>query len=77
MDWQQMINIAMATVLGVTGWFARQIWDSVQRLKDDLNRLEVELPTNYVRKSEIDIRFDKIEGILNKIFDKLESKADK
>lgn len=77
MEWQQIINIVMGAVLAVIGWFARQIWDSVQALKNDIQRIEVELPTNYVRRVEIDARFDKIEQILNKIFDKLESKADK
>lgn len=77
MEWQQVINLVAGTALAVFGWFCRQIWDSVQALKEDIKRIEVELPTNYVRRSEIDQRFDKIETILNKIFDRLDDKADK
>jgi predicted negative regulator of RcsB-dependent stress response len=77
MDWQNIINLALGSVIGVVGWFARQIWDSVQTLKEDIKQIEIDLPTNYARKVDIDARFDKIEHILQKIFDRLDSKADK
>jgi hypothetical protein len=77
MDWQNIINIALGTFIGAVGWFARQVWDSVQNLKEDIKQIEIDLPTNYARKIDIDARFDKLETILQKIFDRLESKADK
>jgi predicted negative regulator of RcsB-dependent stress response len=77
MDWQNIINLALGSVIGVVGWFARQIWDSVQTLKEDIKQIEIDLPTNYARKVDIDARFDKLEHILQKIFDRLDSKADK
>ena len=50
MDWQYLFNmVAGAGMLGV-GWWCRQIWDSVQNLKKDVQSIEVALPTNYVRK---------------------------
>jgi hypothetical protein len=77
MDWQNIINLALGTFIGAVGWFARQVWDSVQNLKEDIKQIEIDLPTNYARKIDIDARFDKLETILQKIFDRLESKADK
>jgi hypothetical protein len=77
MDWQNIINIALGTFIGAVGWFARQVWDSVQNLKEDIKQIEIDLPTNYARKIDIDARFDKLETILQKIFDRLDSKADK
>jgi hypothetical protein len=77
MDWQNVINLGLGAVIGTIGWFARQIWDSVQSLKDDIKQIEIDLPTNYARKVDIDARFDRLESILEKIFDRLESKADK
>jgi hypothetical protein len=77
MDWQNIINLALGSVIGVVGWFARQIWDSVQSLKNDIKQIEIDLPTHYARKIDIDARFDKLEFILQKIFDRLDSKADK
>lgn len=72
-----MINLIGGAVLAITGWFARQIWDSVQDLKNDIHQIEVDLPTYYVKRTDIDSRFDKLENILEKIFDRLEQKADK
>ena len=77
MEWQTMINLIGGAVLAITGWFARQIWDSVQDLKNDIHQIEVDLPTYYVKRVDIDSRFDKLENILEKIFDRLEQKADK
>lgn len=77
MNDQAIINLVMGTALAVIGWFARQLWDAVQTLKDDMKALEVELPTNYLRKDEFESRLDKIEMMLERIFDKLDSKVDK
>lgn len=74
---QTIINLGIGTMLAVLGWFARQLWDAVQTLKEDMKKIEVSLPTHYVRKDELEVRFDKLEVMLNKIFEKLDSKADK
>jgi hypothetical protein len=49
----------------------------VQDLKRDLQTVEVALPTHYVRKEELETRLDKLEAILMKIYDKLDTKVDK
>ena len=77
MDLQTLINVGAAAVLTVIGWFARQLWDAVERLKGDIQRIEVCLPSHYSRKDDIQCRFDKIDITLEKIFAKLEGKADK
>jgi len=74
---QDVINIIIGTVLSVLGWFARQLWDAVQILKSDMKSIEVSLPTHYVRKDELEQRFDKLEVMLNKISEKLDHKVDK
>jgi hypothetical protein len=77
MDWQYLFNlVGGAFMLGV-GWWCRQIWDSVQNLKKDVQDIEVALPTNYVRKVDLDVKFDKLESTLQRILDKLDQKADK
>lgn len=77
MDWQTLINIGAGTFLTAIGWFCREIWDSVQQLKNDVKQIEIDLPSNYVKKEEIKDRFDRIEMLLDKLFEKLENKADK
>ena len=77
MDGQAIFNLVGGAVLVCIGWWCKEIWDSVKALKDDIKDIEVDLPTHYVRKVDIDARLDKIDQVLERIFDKLESKADK
>jgi chaperonin cofactor prefoldin len=74
---QAIINLIIGAVLSVLGWFARQLWDAVQDLKKDVKQIEVDLPTHYVRKEDLESRLDRIEASLNRIFEKLDHKADK
>jgi chaperonin cofactor prefoldin len=77
MNDQAIINIIIGTVLSGLGWFARQLWDAVQDLKRDVKSIEVDLPTFYVRKEDLEARLDRMEASLNRIFEKLDHKADK
>ena len=77
MDWQNVINIVGGACLSVMGWFGRQLWDSVQKLKEDIKKIEIDLPTSYAKKSDMESQYNKIEAMLEKIFDKLDTKVDK
>jgi hypothetical protein len=77
MDLQTLINIGAGTVLAVIGWLARELWGAVKQLRTDIQRLEVSLPTSYVAKSDFKDALDKIEAGLDRIYAKLDGKADK
>jgi hypothetical protein len=77
MDTQTLLNVGISCALACLGWFARQVWEATQELKNDLKKIEVDLPTSYVRKVDIDARFDRLEAILDKIFERLDRKVDK
>lgn len=84
MDFQFMINLGGATAIGVGGWFARQLWDSVKELKADISDLKLHMSDSYVKKSEVDSikadmdkRFDRLEQMIARLFDKIDAKADK
>ena len=84
MDWQHIINLGGGTALAVMGWFARQLWDSVKELRDDISAIRLHVSENYVKKSEVegfradmDKRFDRLEQLLDKLYEKLDSKVDK
>jgi hypothetical protein len=77
MDHQTLVNIGGGIILAGIGWWARVIWDSVQRLKEDLHEIEVDLPKSYVSKSDLDKRMEHIESMFQRIYDKLDHKADK
>ena len=84
MDWQHVINVGAGGVLAVIGWFARQLWDAVKALQEDMKRLEISIADNYVKKSDMaqmkmdmNVRFDRVEHLLDKVYEKLENKADR
>jgi hypothetical protein len=84
MDWQHFINLGGATALAAGGWFARQLWDSVKELSADIAAIRLHVSENYVKKSEVDTfradmdkRFDRIEVLLDKLYERLDSKVDK
>jgi hypothetical protein len=84
MDWQNLINIAGGAALAVVGWFARQLWDSVKELKADIGDLRLHVSETYVKKSEMetleaqmDKRFDRVEQMIVKLYDKIDQKVDK
>jgi len=73
MDPQMLFNLAAGLIVGGIGWFARQIWDAVQKLQSDLHSLEVDLPKTYVSKTEYGEDFKEIKEICRQIFEKLSS----
>ena len=74
---QSTINLALSAALAIAGWFARILWEAVKALKEDLHRIEANLPIDYVRKDDMDKRMDHIETMFQRIYDKLDGKQDK
>ena len=77
MENQTLINYLIMMGAGVLAWLWKTLWNAVERLKGDLKDLEVKLPETYAMKIDIDKRFDRIEITLERIYEKLEAKADK
>jgi chaperonin cofactor prefoldin len=80
MEMQTLLNILFGLCnigMLILGWIFRQVWDAVKDLKEDVKEIEVNLPTNYVQKKDLDARLDRIESLLDKLYEKLDTKADK
>ena len=77
MDTQTLINLAAGVTLAVIGWFARELWGAVKDLQRNLHEIEIDLPKSYVSKLDLDKRMDHIETMFQRIYDKLDGKADK
>lgn len=77
METQTIINFVLLAAMGVGGWFAREVWDAVKDLRDDLHDIETNLPKEYVLRVDLDKRMDHIEAMFQRIYDKLDGKADK
>ena len=78
---QTPIDLALGAVLARIGWLARQLWDAVKHLQEDIHKIEVDLPTNYVKREEFSESLKEIKDLCRQIFDKVDSlekrKADK
>lgn len=77
MDTQTIINFIGGSILTVGGWLARELWGAVKELRSDLHQIEIDLPKNYVAKDDLDKRMAHIEDMFQRIYDKLDGKADK
>lgn len=77
MDTQTLINALFSLVLLGTGWFMNEIWRAMKELRKDLHQIETELPKEYVLKIDLDKRMQHIEEMFQRIYDKLDAKADK
>jgi hypothetical protein len=77
MDAQNIINATVGLAIAVGGWFARQMWDGVKKLTEDLHAIEVDLPKHYVSKDDFNNTMKRIETMFERISEKLDGKADK
>ena len=77
MEFQQIVNIIGGLLISGVGWWCRQIWDSIQDLKNDVKRIEIDLPHYYVTKDDYKDDIAEIKKMLADIFQELKTKADK
>jgi len=73
MDFQVLFNIALSVAGGVAGWVFKIIWDALKELREDVKEIE----RGYVMKDDYRIDIAEIKGLLARISDKLDLKADK
>jgi hypothetical protein len=77
MDNQSILNIVLSSASLVLGWFLREMWSAVKELKSDLAKLREELPKDYVARDDYRQDIREVKEMLNKLFDRLDNKADK
>lgn len=77
MDMQTIINLSGGAFVGVLAWFANHIYAENNDLRREIHRVEINMMSRYVPKSEFADAIKRIEDMLGKIFDKLDGKVDK
>ena len=77
MEMQTIINVIAGSILTVLGWFAREIWGAIKEMQRDMREIEINLPTNYVKKEDFSKSLTEIKELCDKIFDKLDKLNDK
>lgn len=77
MDTQLIINLATGSLLAVFGWLARQLWDAVKELRDDIHKIETDLPSLYMRKDEFKEGIKEIKDLFTEVFRKIDDLKDR
>jgi len=70
---QFLINILFATAGAAFGWILNNISRSIIRIEDRM----AEMPMMYVNRDDYRSDIQEIKGMLGKIFDRLDQKADR
>lgn len=73
MEMQVLFNIAVGVAAFFGGWSLNQITRSIERLDKDVRNM----PLTYVTQSHYQRDILEVKEMLGKIFDRLETKADK
>ena len=73
MDYQVLFNLAVTAASFFGGWTLSRIYSAIDRLDADVRKF----PQDYVSKDDYKTDMRDIKEMLNKIFDKLDSKVDK
>jgi hypothetical protein len=70
-------QMLMAVAISVAGWFLRSLWSNQTALEKSLMQHQMEAAEKYVRKDDYRADITEIKGMLDKIFNQLNQKADK
>ena len=70
-------QMLMAVAISVAGWFLRSLWSNQTALEKMLMQHQMEAAEKYVRKDDFRADIAEVKGMLDKIFNQLNTKADK
>ena len=70
---QMLFNIIIGVAAFFGGWILNNISRTIERLDKDVRQM----PHTYVTRADYRADIDEIKGMLNRISDKLDAKADK
>ena len=73
MDTQSLFNVVVGLAAFFGGWVLNNITRSIERLDSDVRMM----PMTYVTKNDYHRDIDEMKTMLNKIFEKIDDKADK
>jgi len=88
MEWQTVINIGLGTMMGLVGWFAREIWETIKDLRKEIRDLDQKMHKDFVRrddfkdamadhKKDMQRGFDEVKELIGAVFKRLDQKQDR
>ena len=77
MTFDELMHWTVALVAAVLGYAIRELWTATQKLRQELSDLEGQLPLLYVQKDDYKADIGRIMDQLDRIYNKLDKKADR
>ncbi len=77
MSLEQIFIILIGVACSVIGWFANQLFRAVEKLKDDLNELQVRIGSDFVRYDRLQDMLKPILNGIEEIKESIKHKQDK
>ena len=77
LDMQTAFNIIVGILIAGAGWWAKEIWSALAKLREDIHDIEVDLPSNYLKKDEFNDAMKTLNDKLDRIWAKLADKVDR
>jgi septation ring formation regulator EzrA len=77
MEFTPYILFVFGAGLAALGWFARELWDVVKALKEQVQQLELKISAEYVRYDRLQDALKPIMDSLTEIKNTLSHKMDK
>ena len=74
---EQAFIALLGLACAVIGWFARELYQAINRLREDLQKLEIKLSSEYVRYDRLQDAFKPILSGIEEIKQALAHKVDK
>ena len=77
MEALSLFQALLAIAVSVAGWFLRMLWDNHNSLEKSIMQHQLDASEKFVRKDDYRVDIAEVKGMLDKIFNQLNTKADK
>jgi hypothetical protein len=77
MEALSLFQALLAIAVSVAGWFLRMLWDNHNLLEKSIMQHQLDASEKFVRKDDYRVDITEVKGMLDKIFNQLNTKADK
>jgi len=72
-----MLNWVFAAFGAIISWILNAVWGAIKDLKTDMKEINKEIHEDFLRKDDYRVDIADMKQMLNRIFEKLDSKVDK
>lgn len=75
MDYQILFNLVAGAILAGLGWFASQVWSSMNIVKQEIQLLTVLVHADFIKKKEFDNFRHEILELMYRIENKIDNRG--